>query len=59
VDGSRDFSSPQQQQQRHTYGCQISTLLYTIINEALCQLNRARVAHDARPASSSYQNKCS
>jgi len=35
-DGSRDFSSPQQQQQRHTYGCQISTLLYTIIiNEAL------------------------
>ena len=29
------FSSPQQQQQRHTHGCQISTLLYTIINEAL------------------------
>jgi len=24
-----------------------------------CQLNRARVAHDARPALSSYQNKCS
>jgi len=29
------FSSPQQQQQHHTHGCQISTLLYTIINEAL------------------------
>ena len=24
-----------------------------------CQLNRARVAHDAHPALSSYQNKCS
>ena len=24
-----------------------------------CQLNRARVAHDAHPAWSSYQNKCS
>ena len=30
-----------------------------IIIERWCQLNRARVAHDARPALSSYQNKCS
>jgi len=44
------FSFPQQQQQHHTHGCQISTII--------CQLNRARVAHDARPALSSYQNKC-
>jgi len=29
------FSSPQQQQQHHTHGCQNSTLLYTIINETL------------------------
>ena len=30
------FSSPQQQQQHHTHGpCKISTMLYTIINEAL------------------------
>jgi len=31
------FSSPQQQQQQqhHTHGCQILTLLYTIINEVL------------------------
>jgi len=29
------FSSPQQQQQHHTHGCQILTLLYTVINEAL------------------------
>jgi len=32
------FSSPQQQQQHHTHGCQISTLLYTIINEALVSI---------------------
>ena len=30
-----------------------------VYNNRWCQLNRARVAHDARPALSSYQNKCS
>jgi len=28
------FSSPQQQQQRHTHGCQISTLLYKLFAPA-------------------------
>ena len=50
------FSSPQQQQQHHTHGCHISTLLYKM--KRWCQLNRARVARDARLALSSYQNKC-
>jgi len=35
------FSSPQQQQQHHTHGCQISTLLYTIINEALVPIKQS------------------
>jgi len=35
MDGCIYFSFPQQQQQHHTHGCQISTLLYTLINEAL------------------------
>jgi len=43
MDGSILLARPQQQQQHHTHGC---------------QLNRARVAHDACPALASY-HKCS
>jgi len=38
---------------------EFDTAVYNISMKCMCQLNRARVAHDARPALSSYQNKCS
>jgi len=42
----------------HTRLPDFDTAIYKISMKRWCQLNRARVAHDARPALSSYQNKC-
>jgi len=43
----------------HFISCQIWTLLCILSMKRWFQLNRARVAHDAHPAFSSYQNECS
>jgi len=57
------FSSPQQQQQHHThfisFHARFRHCCIQLSMKRWCQLNRARVAHDARLALSSYQNMCS
>jgi len=56
------FSSLQQQQQHHThfisFHARFRHCCIQLSMKRWCQLNEACVARDARPALSSYQNKC-